>query len=850
MLGFVDRRRALAAALVLAAQAACVWLSGCATIPAGRYGVADVHVVGMHQLDHAAAEACLGTRRRPVFGFDIGATSTPDCGVPPFDAGRLRWDIWSWPWTDWPLFDTGVYERDQLRVERWMRARGFYEGRVVSSTVDPPAALASIDTSGDEVTACGDGAGCDVRVTIEVEEGEGVHIRRIELHGVDDMDPALRLALRGSLRFHRDELFDEALYEETRRELLRTLANASYVDAVITGETKVDTARHEAYVAFDIETGAPAVLGRVCVFGTGPLPPAPILGATYLSPGTPFSLSALEEAQRAIYALGTLSSVEIRHRAPEDETDVHTGATDETGAVTGTDTTTLANPEPIIDPAEVAPAEAPTEAQEHGESAMGVPVEGTGEGDRTAESEGEGETASETATEATPEAVPEVPTLCIDPSRPPPDGHHAVDIEVHVAPSRLTRVGLGLGIQIGNTLSLTTGGTQGTQQTSQAATQWDFHGLLILEDRNLFGQMLRARLEERPRIIFPAQFPGGDPRPGNQVVIAFRWPGFLEPRTVLFASIQHDYGPAPLVNFFRHELDGRLGLERTFFDGHFYLSGLVRGNFFFPDEDQGVRVRSQREQTRALILQATTYLDLRDDPHSPTSGAYFGIDVAGGGWGGLSSWDFVRVTGDARGYVPLGAGIVLAGRFAMGATEVLHAYDLASDNIYQLALLGPFSDQLVGGGAASNRGFPAGYLGDAELVEVQERPLPDGTQTQHAPVLISGGIRRWEASIELRVPITPELGFVAFVDAGDVTRQRLWRFDHPQISPGFGLRLRTPVGAIRFDWGFRPDALQVIGGMDTRPAPCTSPADTECRPVPLLFSTIPGAIHLTIGEAF
>ena len=82
----------------------------------------------------------------------------------------------------------------------------------------------------------------------------------------------------------------------------------------------------------------PAVLGRVCVFGNGPLPAAPILGATYLEPGTPFSLAALEEAQRAIYALGTLSSVEIRHRTPEDAPDTHTEETEESGLLAATDT--------------------------------------------------------------------------------------------------------------------------------------------------------------------------------------------------------------------------------------------------------------------------------------------------------------------------------------------------------------------------------------------------------------------------------------------------------------------------------------------------------------------------------
>lgn len=811
------RRAGLVPAALLAALCAA---PGCATIPARRYGVSEVRVEGLTHLDHAAAEACLGTRRRSQFGFDFGATSTPDCGAGPFDGSRLRLDLWSWPWTDWPLFDPSVWERDEARVVRWLRARGYYEGRVVSTAVEPEGALTSADTatSGGE---CGSGTGsCEVRATITVEEGEPVRVQRVELHGLDGVGEVLHDQLRHSRRLSRGDIFDEALYEETRRALLRTLANASYVDAVVRGEVKVDAARHEAYVAFNVEIGEPGVVGTVCVVGNGPLPPAPIVGATYIQPGAQFSLASLEEAQRAIYALGTFSSVEIRHHHPEDTRVTHEESTDESGAQITRDVSGVPNPDAIVDPSE---------------------TEGEGEDDD--EPASDAQRASTSASE---------PTLCVAPDHPPPPGHRAVDLEIRVAPGRLQRLGVGVGIQVGNTLQFGGGGSLATTQNTQSLNQWDFHGLLALEDRNLFGQMLRARLEERPRIIFTEQFPGGDARPGNQVVLGFRWPGFIEPRTVLFASIQHDYGPAPIVNFFRHELDGRLGLERTFLDGHLYLSGAVRGNFFFPDQDQAVRVQSQRERTQALILQATSYLDLRDDSRSPTSGAYFGVDFQGGGFGGISSWDYLRVTGDARGYVPLGLGIVLAARFAIGVTEVLGAYGLDPDNVYDLALLGPFSEQLVGGGAVSNRGYPAGYLGDIERRAIESRPLPDGSEAVHAPVLISGGIRRWEASLELRIPITPDIGLVLFADAGDVTRRREIRFDIPQISPGFGLRLRTVVGTIRFDWGFRPDLL-IAFGADTRPVQCQSGAQTGCRPtsdINLGFVQIPGAIHLTIGEAF
>src|SRR5690606_19308010 len=107
----------------------------------GRYGVSDVHIEGLEDLDEAALRACLGTRERGTFAFDFGASSQLTCGEPPFDAGRLRVELFSWPWTDWPLFDPSVFERDVLRVERWLRARGYYEGRVVASRVEPATAL-------------------------------------------------------------------------------------------------------------------------------------------------------------------------------------------------------------------------------------------------------------------------------------------------------------------------------------------------------------------------------------------------------------------------------------------------------------------------------------------------------------------------------------------------------------------------------------------------------------------------------------------------------------------------------------------------------------------------------------
>jgi outer membrane translocation and assembly module TamA len=146
---------------------------------------------------------------------------------------------------------------------------------------------------------------------------------------------------------------------------------------------------------------------------------------------------------------------------------------------------------------------------------------------------------------------------------------------------------------------------------------------------------------------------------------------------------------------------------------------------------------------------------------------------------------------------------------AFGALFVLDS-DSALDSTSRD--LGPQSYRLRGGGANSNRGFAPGTLGAG----------------------IDGGKRRWESSVELRIPLSRTFGFVLFFDTGDVNRGARVRFDHLNAATGFGLRLYTPFAAIRFDAGWRIPALQVVGA----PEP------------PLHVGVLPSAAFLTIGEAF
>jgi outer membrane protein assembly factor BamA len=216
-------------------------------------------------------------------------------------------------------------------------------------------------------------------------------------------------------------------------------------------------------------------------------------------------------------------------------------------------------------------------------------------------------------------------------------------------------------------------------------------------------------------------------------------------------------------------------------------------------------------------------VDLRDHPIAPRLGAYGELRTTEGTKYAGSTYDYVSVLSDLRGYVPLVGGAVLAAHARFGA-------------IYGDV---PATERLFAGGANSQRGFSERRLAPSRSGSVRERDLdqlctqddmPEDCTSRTVPY---GGAGMIEASIEARVPITTikdmPLGAVVFLDGGDVT-EAPGQLDPTDLhwAIGGGLRLLTLVGPVRLDVGYR---LNRTGAMD---------------PVPDSHF----AYHLTIGEAF
>jgi outer membrane protein assembly factor BamA len=213
--------------------------------------------------------------------------------------------------------------------------------------------------------------------------------------------------------------------------------------------------------------------------------------------------------------------------------------------------------------------------------------------------------------------------------------------------------------------------------------------------------------------------------------------------------------------------------------------------------------------------QQAVVLDLRDHPLEPRLGAYGevrsteGTQLAGG------AFNYLQLMSDARGYVPLFAGMVLAGRARYGA--------IWGDI--------PVTERFFAGGAVSQRGF-----GERQLSPSIRGVPPDmnGERTGAKLEVPYGGGGLFETSLEARVPITKvysmPLGFVTFLDGGDVVETPGdLDFGNLHWAAGGGLRLQTVVGPVRLDVGYR---LNRTNGLND-PAPGTH-----------------FAYHLSIGEAF
>ena len=187
--------------------------------------------------------------------------------------------------------------------------------------------------------------------------------------------------------------------------------------------------------------------------------------------------------------------------------------------------------------------------------------------------------------------------------------------------------------------------------------------------------------------------------------------------------------------------------------------------------------------------------DKRDNRLIPTKGFWHSVsaEFAPGFLGG--SFILNRYTAFSRWYFPLGLGLVLKTNASIGYIQ-----QLSADKPI------PISERYFLGGISSVRGYYLRSISPRVLVPSSSRP--DAATTWFAV----GGDKEFIFNVELEFPIIPPANIrgLLFYDAGNAFALDAKFFQDRQNnlplnlfhSVGFGFRWFSPVGPLRFEFGF------------------------------------------------
>jgi outer membrane protein insertion porin family len=292
-------------------------------------------------------------------------------------------------------------------------------------------------------------------------------------------------------------------------------------------------------------------------------------------------------------------------------------------------------------------------------------------------------------------------------------------------------------------------------------------------------------------------------------------PWFLSPRNHLTASAFAERESEPNV-FQRESLGGRFSLNRQVALRTVLTLALnaergrtlaAPGIFCFPFEIcDPLLVEELAEPRWRNSIGASWVRDRTDRPMDPTAGR---LERTGVAWAApwlLSDVVFLRWTGELATYRTLAPEQVAAARIQLGTL-----FGAAIDPEEGRFL--PPEERFFAGGPNSVRGFdrnamgPGVYVAAAGEVDAETGTvLVDPDDIQFFPV---GGTSVAVATGELRIPspvLRDFLRAAVFVDVGALSTDPLWRLgrDDWRVTPGVGVRFRTPIGPIRLDAAYNP----------------------------------------------
>ena len=224
---------------------------------------------------------------------------------------------------------------------------------------------------------------------------------------------------------------------------------------------------------------------------------------------------------------------------------------------------------------------------------------------------------------------------------------------------------------------------------------------------------------------------------------------------------------------------------------------------------------------RLAPIGASAWIDRADDLEAPTRGYTAVVDAEHASRATASTFAHERIAVDGAYYRAFGRSAIDDGRLP----KVLALHGRVG-YVRPRGILHPRA-RFYAGGMQSVRGFAENELGP-QVLQVRRTSLlaggctdasiasgacdPSGIPSSEFFVRPVGGSSVIEGSAELRLSFNSKLGGVVFLDAAHVSTSGLVSPARGRgaITPGGGMRYRSPLGMLRLDLGIRPVSAQSL----------------------------------------
>lgn len=188
-------------------------------------------------------------------------------------------------------FDDALIEADSRRIERFYQSRGFFLAQVVDVRFEDKQGRRDI--------------------TFVVKEGPAAKVKKLEVTGLEALDPKVRAAALDLPPLRPGDVFTEEDYDDFKSLLRDRLRATGYAEAKVEGEVRVDRTVPSAEISLQVTPGVRFTISKVHVFGAQAISRSRVAEQTELKEGQLFTPQALAAAQQRVYVMGIFSLVKV-----------------------------------------------------------------------------------------------------------------------------------------------------------------------------------------------------------------------------------------------------------------------------------------------------------------------------------------------------------------------------------------------------------------------------------------------------------------------------------------------------------------------------------------------------------